>query len=238
MNRRSIRRGRSPLVTTLVVLAFVGVAGCSSSSDGDSSGAAVPASTDASASTSPGDGAAVSVVVDDTSDMSTDTESDTESGDGSGSEECGGLSAADVGAAVGAGDFTSATDVSIDGDVSCSFGNPTEVYGVGVASESTSTYLAGEFEGLTPAETLDELELVVTTGFAEDATTSRVTVDGNDAVLVLGSFAMADGVGGRIATVADGNVVIVDADGSALASDASGFEPIVTNVLALALSKN
>lgn len=232
MSRHSIRRGRSSLLSAVAVLALAASAGCSSGSDSNSSDAGVV--TEAPANTAPDIGAndtAAGV----TSDMGSDTASDTDSGNVAGSEECGGLSAADVGAAVGSGDFTSADDIASDGEVNCLFGNPTAVYGVTVQSESSSTYLAGDLDGVSGEDALSALEKSLTFAFGDDATVARLTVEGNDAVLVTGT-AMTGGATGTIGAVVDGNVVIVSADGADLASDASGFEPIVTNVLALYLT--
>ena len=54
---------------------------------------------------------------------------DADAGGGAG-VVCGGIEAAAVGAAVGAGDFDSADDISVDADTTCLYTNSTGFYGV------------------------------------------------------------------------------------------------------------
>ncbi len=233
MNHGTNRRGRSFAVAAVAAFALVGLAGCSSGSDGGSSDAAVVTTDQATAQPTATDAATADGGTTARADDGTTAPADGASS-GADSEGCGGLSAADVGAAVGAGEFDSAVDISIDADTSCLFSNSVGVYGVTVMSEPTGSYLAGELDGASTDDALSSLETVFTTSL-DAPTVNRITVGGNDAIVVTGNL-MTGGAGGKIGTVVDGVVFIVEADGSELASDPAGFEPIVTNVLALATS--
>jgi len=230
MNHRTNRRGCSLAIAALAALTIAGTSGCSSSSEGDSSDA--PAATSADATIAPADTTPVA------DDAGTDASGTTSSGGGDGesasSAECGGLTAAAVGAAVGAGDFDSASDISVDVDTTCLFSNSMSAYGVTVSKESASSYLAGDLDGASTDDALATLELALTTGL-DETTVTRTDIGGNAAIVVTGT-AITGGPAGAAGTVIDGVVVIVDGDGSALAADAAGFEPIMTNLLALAAS--
>ena len=157
-----------------------------------------------------------------------------------GDAECGGLTAAAIGAAVGAGDFDTAEDISVDADTTGLFTDSMSTYGVTVSKESTSSYLAGDLDGASTDDALSSLETALTFAL-DDATVTRTDVGGNAAIVITGASAAggaggATAAGGAAGTVIDGVVVVVDADGSDLASDPAGFEPIVTNLLALATS--
>jgi len=232
MNHRTNRRGRSVAIAALAALTLAGVAGCSSDSDGGSPDTSAGAAVAEPAQSTP---AQSTPVVDDAGTEPADT---TNSGDGTdesvGDAECGGLTAAAIGAAVGAGEFDSADDISVDADTSCLFTNSMSTYGVTVSKESTSSYLAGDLDGASIDDALSSLEKVLTFAM-DDATVTRTDVGGNVAIVITGTTA-SGGAGGAAGTVIDGVVVTVDADGSDLASDPAGFEPIVTNLLALATS--
>jgi len=230
MSHRTNRRGRSLAIAALAALTIASTAGCSSGSDGDSSDA--PAATAADATLAPVD---TTPVADDAgTDTSGTTSSDGGDDESAGSAECGGLTAAAVGAAVGTGDFDSADDISIDADTTCLFSNSMGTYGVVVMTESTSSYLAGDLDGASIDDALSSLESALTFSL-EEPTATRTDVGGNAAIVVTGT-SMTGGPGGSAGTVVDGVVVTVEADGADLASDPAGFEPIVTNVLALATS--
>lgn len=221
-------RGRSTVVVALAVLALAGSACSSGSDDNASEDVAVGvATTDA-------------VIPTDTTDTTDVTETaapvDTAdgAGEGDGAAVCGGISAADVGAAVGAGDFDSAEDLSIDAETTCIFTNSTGFYGVSIATEPSDTYLVGELDGLTLDEALTRLELVLTAPMDDGATIVRVPVGDGEALVVTGTDSILGAPKGAGATVVDGRVIIIDADGSELAADAAGFAPIITNLLALA----
>ena len=225
MNHRTNRRGRSVAIAALAALTLAGSAGCSSDSDDGSPDTSVGTAADESTQTAP--------VVDD---AGTETADTANAGDGmdesAGDAECGGLTAAAIGAAVGAGAFDSADDISVDADTTCLFTNSMSTYGVTVSKESTSSYLAGDIDGASTDDALSSLEAALTFAM-DDATITRTDVGGNAAIVITGTTP-AGGAGGAAGTVIDGVVVIVNADGSDLASDPVGFEPIVTNLLALA----
>ena len=152
--------------------------------------------------------------------------------DSAASAECGGLNAAAVGAAAGA-EFDTATDISVDADLSCLFGSSTAAEAVTVSTESVSTYLGGSLEGLSPDEALAQLENV-STMFFEDPVVEQTTVGGVPAVIVVGTAA-GSGIGSASAVV-DDVVIEVSSSGSGLSPDAAGYGPIVTAVLALAVA--
>jgi len=232
MNHRTNRRARSVAIAALAALILAGVAGCSSDSDGGSPDTSAGTAVAEPAQSTP---AQSTPVVDDAGTEPADT---TNSGDGTdesaGDAECGGLTAAAIGAAVGAGEFDSADDISVDADTTCLFTHSMSTYGVTVSKESTSSYLAGDLEGASIDDALSSLEMALTFAM-DDVTVTRIDVGGNAAIVITGTTA-ASGGGGAAGTVIDGVVVTVDADGSDLASDPAGFEPIVTNLLALATS--
>lgn len=220
-----------------VVALALGLAGCSSDSSDDAAETPVAVTTDdGSETTVPApDESTADPTTDTTADPGTDTGMEAEeSGDSAGAAECGGVSADAIGAAVGAGDFDSADDISIDADTACLFSNSRGLYGVSVTEEPTSTFLAGDLDGVPIEEALSTLETLFTTAI-DAVTVSRVDVGGNQAVLVTGTL-ITGGAAGKIGTVVDGVVVTVEADGSELAADPAGFEPVVTNVLALVTS--
>jgi len=226
VNNRTNPRGRSVAIAALAALTLAGVAGCSSDSVDGSPDTSVGTAADESTQTAP--------VVD----AGTEPADTATAGDGvdesAGDAECGGLTAAAIGVAVGAGDFDSADDISVDADTTCLFTNSMSAYGVTVSKESTSSYLAGDLAGASIDDALSSLETALTFAM-DDATVTRTDVGGNAAIVITGTTA-AGGAGGAAGTVIDGVVVVVDADGSDLASDPAGFEPIVTNLLALATS--
>ena len=146
--------------------------------------------------------------------------------------ECGGLNAADVGAAAGA-EFDTADDISVDADVSCLFSNSLAADAVTVSTESVSTYLGGSLEGLSPEEALAQLE-TASTMFFEDPVVEKTTVGGAPAVIVVGTAA---GSGtGSASVIVDGVVIEVSSSGSGLSPDAVGYGPIVAAVLELAVA--
>lgn len=234
MNRSSSRRSRSLVMTAVLTLATL--AGCSSGSDSESSAGATDSTAEVSANSAPvDDQAADSRPVDD---QVADTEVDdgTDDSDSSPSDaECGGLTGAEIGAAAGVGTFDVASDISVDTDSTCLFRNSIDIYGVTVSTETTEDYLMGDLVG----ESLDDA-LTFLGSFHESAfdgpTVKRVTAGGVDAVVVSGPSMIGGDNSATIASVVDGVVVTVDADGSALAADPAGFEPIVTAIFVLATS--
>jgi hypothetical protein len=226
MRLRINRRGHSLVAVALGGLALSALVACSSGSD-DSAGA--PDATDAPAPVSVTSDPATATPTD-----STVTAEDTAGDDGG--AECGGVTAAAVGEAVGAGDFDSADDISIDADTTCLFTNSMGVYGVSFSKEPISTYLAGELDGASTDDALSSLETLFA-GSIDGPTTTRTDVDGNAVVVVTGTL-LSGGPAGKAGAVVDGVAVVVEADGSELSADAAGFESIVTNVLALAVSSD
>lgn len=217
---RSSRPARRAVVVTLALLAVTASA-CGSDSDSDAATteaptaeATTPVVTNAPADTSP---AGTSP---DTVDAS--------------SPECNGLSAAEVGAAAG-GAFDSADDVSVDADHSCLFSDSMTGDGVVLLRQGADTYLAGSLDGAPIDEALTTLEASYTT-VMDEPTASRPTIGGSPAVVVAGTSSIAGTPVAYAATVVDGEVIEVSADGAGLAADAAGFVPIVTAVLELAVA--
>ncbi len=148
------------------------------------------------------------------------------------SAECGGLTAADVGAAAGA-EFDAADDISVDADLSCLFSNSMSVEAVTVSTEAVSTYLGGSLDGLSPDEALAQLE-TASTMFFDDPTVERTTIGGFPAVIVTGTS--LDSGAGTGSAIVNGVVIDVSSSGSGLSPDAAGYGPIMAAVLELAVA--
>ena len=212
-------RGRSAVVAALAVLAFTGSA-CSSGSDDTSSDEDSPSLTLTEETSAPTDAATETAAP-------TATTGDT-------GVICGGIEAAAVGAAVGAGDFDSADDISVDADTTCLYSNSTGFYGVTISTEPTDSYLSGEVDGLSVDEALARLELALTLTMDDGATVVRVPVGDGEGLVATGTDSILGAPKGAGATVVDGRVIVIDTNGAELSPDAAGFVPIVTNLLALA----
>lgn len=222
-------RGRSAVVAALAVLALAG-SSCSSGSDDGAPADTTAADTDSAGTiAAPSDTAGAPETV-----APADTTNSGGSGGGDSDVACGGITAAAVGAAVGAGEFDSADDLSIDADTTCIYTNSAGFYGVSIATEPIDSYLVGELDGLSPDEALARLELVLTAPMDEGATIARVPLGTGEALVVTGTDSILGAPKGAGAAIVDGRVIVIDANGPELAADAAGFAPIVTNLLALA----
>jgi hypothetical protein len=233
-------RVRSAVAPLAVGLLLVTASACGSDSDSGSEADADTADSVAAADP-PVDTATVDTAVVDTAVVDTAASDpaatdavpvDGSVGGGDASAECGGLHAAEVGAAAGA-EFDTADDISVDGDVSCLFGKSTAAEAVTVRTEPVSTYLGGSLDGLSSDEALAQLESA-STMFFEDPVVEQTTVGGVPAVIVVGT-AVGSGIGSASAIV-DGVVIEVSSSGSGLSPDAAGYGPIVTAVLELAVA--
>jgi hypothetical protein len=229
-------RFRSALAPLAVGLLLVTASACGSDDDGASGDTTAPAesvavadppvdtgATDTSADTTPTDAAATGSVP-----------TDSGAGGGDTSATCGGLSAADVGAAVGA-EFDSADDISIDTDETCLFSSSTATDGVTIVTQSADTYLGGMLAGLPVEEALTQLESAQSIVLEDGYTVERTTVGGSPAVVITGTNAMVTIPTGYASTVVDGVVIEVTLDGAALAPDAAGLGPLAGAVLDLAV---
>jgi hypothetical protein len=225
------RRLRTPLVAISLV-ALAATSACSSGPDDGDIGDGTIEDTSTSlapAPTEPVDATATDTVA------AGSAPTGTGGADGAGGAVvCGELSTTEVATAVGAGTFDTADDVSIADDVTCLYSNSTATYAVSVSREPTTTFLAGELDGASSTDALAALELLLASTY-QDGATVTVTPDGdNGSVVVTGTDAILGTPAGSAAAVVDGMVIRVDSDGDELAADAAGFQPIVTNLLALA----
>lgn len=229
-------RGRAVVVAALAVLAFAGSA-CSSGSDDGSSDEDASSVTATDDTAAPIDTAGATETVAPAGTTVTDDAGD-DAGDGDGAAICGEISAAEVGAAVGAGDFDSADDSSVDADTTCLYFNSTGFYGVSISTEPADSYLSGEVDGLSLDDALSRLELALTLTMDDGATIVRVPVGDGEAVVATGTDSILGAPKGAGATVVDGRVIVIEADGAELSPDAAGFAPIVTNLLTLATASS
>jgi hypothetical protein len=230
-------RRRSTIITVVCVAALVALGACGSDestdsvtteSDGSIAGTSAPVSSADPSASDPNSSVA----------GGTETSAPTSApsdGTGDPTATCGGISAADVGAAAGVGDFDSADDLSVDADVTCLFSNSTSVFGVTVASEPTSSFLAGEVDGLPIEEALTQLASTQTLFLEEGYLTEQITVAGVPAVVVTGIDLIQGQANGFAATVIDGSVHTVTASGTDLGTEPASFRPIVSSVLELAV---
>lgn len=159
---------------------------------------------------------------------------DTAAGDG-GDAACGGLSAADVSTAAGGVPFDVASDTSVDEDTSCVFTSATGTYGISVSSEGTATYLGGELDGLDEAAALAQLGEAQQLVLEDGATVNTITLAGHQVVTVAGTNATGGAPSGTAATVVDGTVTVVTADGSTLGADGAQLAAVAANVLTAAI---
>ena len=125
--------------------------------------------------------------------------------------------------------------MSVDTDVSCLFSNSTTGDSVVVLTESTTTYLGGAIDGMSPDEALGVLETSYTT-VMDDPTVEHTTIGGSPAIVVTGVNSIIGTPLGYASTVVNGVVVEVSSDGAGLSPDAAGFGPIVTAVAELAVA--
>lgn len=225
------RRRRTPLIAALGVLALVGAA-CSS--DGD-------ASPDSSETHLTADSSPTTVVAESTvTPVDTAGAGTAGSAAGDSSESaidvvtCGGITGTEMTAAVGAGDFDSVDDLSMTTETTCVFSNSTSTYAVSVARHPTSSYMAGDLDGLAESEALDRLATLLTAPMDEGATVTRATDGDHEMIVVTGIDSIVGAAAGAGAVVADGTVIVVDMGGTELATEPAGFDPLVRNVLALA----
>ncbi len=232
------RRLRSALAPLGVGVLLVALSACGSDTD---------ASTDTGADTADSVAVAdppVDTAVVDTATSDTAPTADTVAGDtipsgtvggGDDTAVCGGLSAADVGAAVGA-EFDAADDISVDADLSCLFSNTTATDGVTVMTEPADTYLGGSLAGLAIEDALAQLETAQSMFLDEGYTVEQTTIGGLPAIVISGTNSVAVMPTGYAATVADGVVIEVTLDGANLASDAGGLGALAASVLELAVA--
>ena len=145
-------------------------------------------------------------------------------GGGDDTAVCGGLSAADVGAAVGA-EFDAADDISVDADLSCLFSNSTATDGVTVMTESADTYLGGSLAGLPIEDALAQLETAQSMFLDEGYTVEQTTIGGVPAIVIGGTNSVAVIPTGYAATVVDGVVIEVTLDGANLVAGCRRTRP-------------
>lgn len=229
-------RFRSCLAPLAVGLLLVTASACGSDDDGASADTTTPADSVAVADP-PVDTGATATSADTTPADAAATESvptDGDDGGGDTSATCGGLSAADVGTAVGA-EFDSADDISIDTDETCLFSSSTATDGVTIVTQSADTYLGGMLTGLPVEEALAQLESAQSIVLEDGYTVERTTIGGSPAVVITGTNAMVTIPTGYASTVVDGVVIEVTLDGAALAPDAAGLGPLAGAVLDLAV---
>ncbi len=220
-------RRRSTVVSIVSFAAVLAMTACGSADSTDTTPAADGSLVDAS----PVESAAPDVSATST----TGTVATEAAGTGDPAAICGGLSAADVGAAAGVGNFDSADDLSVDADVTCLFSNSTSVFGITVSTEPTASFLAGELDGLSIEESLAELESTQTLFLEPGYTAERIVVAGTPAVVVTGIDLVQGEANGFAATVIDGVVHTATASGTDLGTEPASFSPIVTTVLELAV---
>ena len=212
---------------------LVTVSACGSDSDTGSDDTAVTddsvAVADPPVDTSVADTAAAGTAVTES------TPADDTEGGGDASAICGDLSAADVGAAVGA-EFDSADDVSVDTDESCLFSNSMATDGVTVLTESADTYLGGMLAGLPPEEALAQLESAQSIVLEDGYVVEQTTIGGFPAITITGTNAMVAIPSGYASTIVDGVVIEVSLDGPSLSPDSAGLGPLAAAVLELAVA--
>ena len=147
---------------------------------------------------------------------------------------CGGLSAADVGAAVGA-EFDSAADSSVEPQQTCLFSSSTATDGVTVMAQPAETYLGGMLAGLPAEEALAQLAIAQTTVLDDGYVVEQTTIGESPAVVITGTNAMVAIPTGYASTVVDGVVIEVTLDGTNFAPDPAGLGPLASAVLELAV---
>lgn len=156
-------------------------------------------------------------------------------------ERCGGLSADDITTAIGSVTFDEVADLSGADDTTCLFTMSGDTYAVSVRTEAVASYGDGEIAELRPAARLDALEAELVGRYDGEPAVERISAGGQQAVVVTGIDSIVVAPSGSGAAVASGTsddgedvVITVEAAGPLLATEAPGFVPIVTNVLALA----
>lgn len=209
--------GHATVLAALAVLT-IGGAGCSSLDEASVTADSAPAPTSSTHVSLP------------TSSDPIDDVASTGVGDGA---ACGGITGAAMTAAVGVGEFDEADDLSTGAATTCVFSNSAGNYAVSVTAEPSTTYLAGEIEGLPADVALERLGTLIVAPMDGGATVNQVSQDGHEMVIATGIDSIVGAPAGAGAAVIDGDVIVVDVGGTELAVDASGFDPIVRNVLEL-----
>lgn len=153
-----------------------------------------------------------------------------------GDAACGGLSAADVSTAAGGVPFDVASDTSVDQDTSCVFSSASGDYGIAVSSEGTATYLGGALEGLDEAGAIEQLGEAQQLVLEDGATVNTITLAGHQVVMVAGTSSTGGAASGSAATVVDGTVTVVTANGILLGADGAQLASVAANVLAAAIA--
>lgn len=208
-------RVRASLLAVICVAAAMSA--CSSNVD-DLIGAETPTSTDAI-----------------TASTLSPAEPETDAGSDDEAETCGGITAAEVTAAIGSIEFDEAVDASGPDDTTCLFTKSGDTYAVSVRTEAATTYDEETIADLRPAAQLDALEADLVSRYDGEPAVERLTIEREQAVIVTGIDSIVEASGGTGALVADDVVVIAEAAGPLLSTDAPGFVPIVTNLLTLAV---
>lgn len=147
---------------------------------------------------------------------------------------CDDAGAAAVSAAIGTVTLDTADDVSVDTDQTCLYSNSTSVSAVTLSTESTSSLLGGDLEGVPLDEALTTLGSTQTLFLDDGATSEQITIGDVPAVVVTGTSISAGPVG-YAATVVDGTVIEVDVSGTDIAADAEGLGSAAVSVLELVL---
>ncbi|AZI57324.1 hypothetical protein EH165_03265 [Nakamurella antarctica] len=130
---------------------------------------------------------------------------------------CSLISPSDVTTAIGAGNFDSASDISIGSTRACLYTTATGSYGLTITAESVKTYLGGDLANLAPTAAIATMVTAQSLSL-DDVTTSDESVAGFPATRFAGTSAVTAVAVGYAVTVVNGVAITVSADGAELSS--------------------